>query len=180
MCEYCGCQDVPAIAALTAEHDELRAVARDGARAARSADRDAARTVAHRLLVLLRPHTEIEERALFPAMAGEFAEHVASLSADHRRIEDTLTRIADPADRTVTWAADLDAALGELFTHILREQDGLFPATLSVLTPDDWDRLDDVRAEVVGTQRPDPRATPPHARARPVESVEPDRFDQLA
>lgn len=150
MCEYCGCQNVPAIAALTAEHDELRAVARDAAGAARSGDRIAAAAAARRLLTLLRPHTQIEEQALFPAMAGEFAEHVASLLDDHHRIEHTLAVIADPADAGVSWVQELHEALAELFTHILREQDGLFPATLSVLTPSDWDHLDQVRTQVTG------------------------------
>lgn len=150
MCEYCGCQNVPAIAALTAEHDELRAVARDAAAAARSGDRTAAAAAARQLLTLLHPHTQIEEQALFPAMAGEFAEHVASLLDDHHRIGHALAVIADPADARATWVQDLAAALAELFTHILREQDGLFPATLSVLTPADWDHLDQVRTEVTG------------------------------
>ena len=150
MCEYCGCQNVPAIAALTAEHDELRGVARDAAAAARSGDRVAAAAAARRLLALLRPHTQIEEQALFPAMAGEFAEHVASLLDDHNRIERTLAVIADPADARANWVQELREALAELFTHILREQDGLFPATLSVLTPADWDHLDQVRQQVSG------------------------------
>jgi hemerythrin-like domain-containing protein len=67
VCEYCGCQDVPAIAALTEEHDEIRAVARDASRAASRGNRGAAADAAHRLLTLLRPHTEIEEQGLFPA-----------------------------------------------------------------------------------------------------------------
>ena len=91
-------------------------------------------------MTLLRPHTQIEEQALFPAMAGEFAEHIASLLGDHHRIEHTLAVIADPADARARWAPDLNEALAELFTHILREQDGLFPATLSVLTPADWEQ----------------------------------------
>ena len=147
MCEYCGCQDVPAIAALTEEHDEIRAVARVAAQAARSADRAPAAAATERLLALLGPHTEIEERGLFPAMAGEFADHVASLQADHRRIEAVFAEIAT-GDGRPGWVERLDAALAELFTHILREQDGLFPATLSVLTPDDWEALDWVRVEV--------------------------------
>lgn len=166
MCEYCGCQQVPAIAALTAEHDELRALARDAAAAARSGDRPAATALASRLLELLRPHTEIEEQALFPAMAGEFAEHVASLQDDHRRIEDTLTAIADPTDTSENWTRELHAALAELFTHILREQDGLFPATLSVLTPADWDRLDEIRDQVIG-QLSGKVATRPRAAPEP-------------
>lgn len=147
MCEYCGCQDVPAIAALTAEHDEIRAVARDAARAARANDRGAAAAAASKLLELLGPHTAIEERALFPAMAGEFADHVESLVADHHRIDVALAGIAGRYELT-DWVERLDAALAELFTHILREQDGLFPAALSVLTAEQWDALDEIRAEV--------------------------------
>lgn len=148
MCEYCGCQDVPAIAALIAEHDQLRAVARDAVAAAGTGDRGATAPHARRLLTLLRPHTEIEEQALFPMMAGEFADHVESLTDDHRRIEGLLMRVADADDDDPDWKHDLDTALGDLFTHILREQDGLFPATLSVLSPEDWDHLDQVRAQV--------------------------------
>jgi hypothetical protein len=33
-----------------------------------------------------------------------------------------------------------------LFEHILKEQDGVFPAAMSVLTPRDWERLASVRA----------------------------------
>ena len=42
----------------------------------------------------------VEERGLFPAMAGEFGAHVASLADDHRRIERVLGDLAagDPAD----------------------------------------------------------------------------------
>lgn len=153
MCEYCGCQDVLAIAALTSEHDDIRAVARNAACAARAGDRQAAAAAACQLLTLLEPHTEVEERGLFPAMAGEFAEHVASLEADHSRIGAALTGIADGSDRAAGWAGRLDAALGQLFNHILREQDGLFPAALSVLTPAQWDVLEQVRAEIASRDR---------------------------
>jgi hypothetical protein len=168
VCEYCGCHNVPAIAALTAEHDELRAVAREATHAARSHDRAAAAAAAHGLLMLLAPHTEIEERALFPAMARDFAEHVASLLDDHHRIERTLAVVADPADDRASWVQDLSAAVAELFTHILREQDGLFPATLSVLTPADWEHLDQVRTQVTGQSR---APTPGPARTGSASAV---------
>lgn len=149
MCDYCGCQEVPAIAALTAEHDEIRAVARVAAAAARADDRAAAADAANTLLRLLTPHTQIEEQGLFPVMAGEFAEHVASLEDDHERIETALARVAEPSSDNPRWADELDAALAELFVHILREQDGLFPATLSVFAADDWENMDGVRARIV-------------------------------
>ena len=154
MCEYCGCQTIDAIAALTREHDEIRTVARDAAAAARAGDRGAAADVARRLITLLAPHVEIEERGLFPAMAVEFAEHVGSLEAEHRDLEDTLGRIADLADTDPGWSSDLTAAIAGLFRHILREQDGLFPASLTVLTAADWDVLDSVRVEVTAPDRP--------------------------
>lgn len=148
MCEYCGCQDVPAIAQLTSEHDEIRAVARDASLAARADDYPAAVLAAQRLLELLEPHTAVEERGLFPAMAGEFAEHVASLESDHQRIEGALEELASARESLAGWAERLDAAVADLFEHILREQDGLFPASLSVLTPQQWDVLADVRVEI--------------------------------
>ena len=144
VCEYCGCQQVPAIARLTVEHDEIRAVARELSKAASTGDDLAVCAIARQLLGLLEPHVAIEERGLFPAMATEFAEHVASLEADHEHLQAMLGEVADgtaPALR-------VGAALAALFDHILREQDGLFPAALSVLTPNQWDALDQVRAEV--------------------------------
>ena len=103
MCEYCGCQEVPAIAQLTVEHDEIRAVAREAGRAGHSEDHGAAVAAAQRLLELLEPHTAIEERGLFPAMAGEFAEHTSSLVADHRRIEDALADLASSTGPSEGW-----------------------------------------------------------------------------
>jgi hemerythrin-like domain-containing protein len=152
VCEYCGCQDVPAIAALTEEHDEIRAVARDASKAAGRADHGAAADAAQRLLTLLRPHTEIEERGLFPAMAGEFADHVTSLADDHRRMDDVLAAVASGQPQP-DWADRLRQCLAELFAHILREQDGLFPAALSVLTPQQWDVLDKARSEVTSREQ---------------------------
>jgi iron-sulfur cluster repair protein YtfE (RIC family) len=148
VCEYCGCQDLPAIAALTREHDAIRDVARTAARAARDNDRRAAAVAARLLLELLRPHTAIEERGLFPAMAGEFGDHVASLMSDHRHLDEALASIADPGNTDEGWPQRLHSALADLFNHILREQDGLFPATLSVLTPQQWETLEQVRIDI--------------------------------
>jgi hemerythrin-like domain-containing protein len=148
MCEYCGCQDIPAIADLTAEHDGIRTVARDAQRAAAAGDHPAAVETAGRLRALLEPHNRIEELGLFPAMAGEFAEHTDRLVAEHRNLEEALGELTSGQPATPGWEQRLSAALHDLFEHILREQDGLFPATLSVLTPERWDTLDEVRAAV--------------------------------
>jgi hemerythrin-like domain-containing protein len=152
MCEYCGCQSVPAIAELTAEHDQIREVARDLDAVAQRQDLPVAVELAGRLLTLLAPHTAVEERGLFPAMAGEFGAHVASLADDHRRIERVLGDLAagDPADG---WPLRVRAVVAELFDHILREQDGLFPAALSVLSTQQWEHLDEVRRSVARCER---------------------------
>jgi hemerythrin-like domain-containing protein len=149
MCEYCGCLEVPAIAQLTAEHDEIRAVAREAGRAGHAGEYDEAVSAARRLLGLLGPHTAVEEQGLLPAMAGEFAEHIDSLEADHQRIDHALAELASGTGPTEGWAGRLEETLSELFEHILREQDGLFPATLSVLTPEQWDHLDAVRTQIL-------------------------------
>lgn len=142
MCEYCGCQQIAAIATLTAEHDQIRAVARVVDLAGRDGDYPAVRSAARQLLDLLGPHTAIEEQGLFPAMAGEFGEHVRSLEADHRQIHSVLAGLTSTCSPAVGWQREVATVVQVLFDHILREQDGLFPATLSVLSAQDWDRLD--------------------------------------
>jgi hemerythrin-like domain-containing protein len=69
MYEYCGCQNVEVIAELTAEHDELRNLGHDLAKAANDGDLAAAQPIAAAMRDLLGPHTEVEERGLFPALA---------------------------------------------------------------------------------------------------------------
>jgi len=155
MCEYCGCQAVTAIDDLTREHDlvvnlsgEVRAahVATDTARMA---------GLARQITAILQPHTRVEEHGLFPALAADFPDHVAALQADHRRIEAVLGEAvaATPADPT--WPGRLIETLGLLREHILKEQDGVFPAALANLDPDDWDAIDAIRA-TVGTLLPVP------------------------
>ena len=46
--------------------------------------------------------------------------------------------------------AALMAALQVLREHILKEQDGVFPAALTSLSGTDWDAVDAVRAAVSG------------------------------
>lgn len=146
MCEYCGCQDVPAIAELTAEHDDIVAQMAKVTEALDRGDAEGASQVCKQMLTVLGPHTTVEEQGLFPAMRGEFAEQVEALQAEHRAIEAVLAEPPTNPD----WPARLTAALHQLREHILKEQDGVFPASLAILAPEDWDHLDEVRA---GTQR---------------------------
>lgn len=155
MCEYCGCQSLTAIADLTREHDEVVTLI-SHVRAAH-ADGDAAKMaeLAGRIAAILGPHTAVEEQGLFPALAGEFPDHIADLTAQHRFIESVLGEAADGVPADPAWPRRLLQALHVLREHILAEQDGVFPAALSHLDTADWEAIDAVRARV-GTTVPAP------------------------
>ena len=145
MCEHCGCQGIPAIEVLTREHDEALDHIRTASQAMGAADDPAIQRACSRLAALLRPHTQVEEQALFPALRAEFPQQIAVLVGEHRRFERTLAEAADPAARSTGWQELLTTALEDLRHHIQKEQDGVFPAALSILTPSQWDQLERVR-----------------------------------
>lgn len=148
MCEYCGCQAVAAIDELTREHDQVVNLI-GGARAAhRGGDAHRMAVLARQITALLGPHTEVEERGLFPALAADFPDHVRALRGEHRRVEAVLAEAADGVPADPTWPARLIDVLDMLRGHILKEQDGVFPAALATLTIADWDTVDTVRARV--------------------------------
>ncbi|MDF2143414.1 hemerythrin domain-containing protein [Knoellia sp. p5-6-4] len=131
MCEYCGCQQVAAIGELTREHDV-----------------DGAAKTARRIAEILQPHTAVEEHGLFPAMSEEFPEHVDALEREHRVVEAVLAEAATATPTDPTWPQRLLAALDLLRKHILKEQDGMFPASLAVLDTEGWERVEAVRRQV--------------------------------
>ena len=69
------------------------------------------------------------------------------------------TLLAECADDVTpsdpSWPDRLMAAMAVLREHILKEQDGVFPAALANLNPDDWDAVDTIRTRV-GTLLPAP------------------------
>jgi hypothetical protein len=175
MCEYCGCQALASIAQLTAEHEAVVNAIGCARRAIEAADVAGAVHHAREISRLLRPHTAVEEEALFPALARDFPEHVERLLHDHRVVEDVLAEAGPGTVGTEAaaapgqaWLGRLGGALHLLREHILAEQDGAFPAALGALDPEDWDRVDEVRARV-GSEIPAvapagwpaPRRSPP-------------------
>ncbi|MEN8652578.1 hemerythrin domain-containing protein [Streptomyces sp. 21So2-11] len=154
MCEYCGCQAIAAIEELTREHDAV--VELIGAVHTAHHDGNTTRMaeLARQITTVLAPHTEVEEHGLFPAMAEEFPDHIATLEAEHRRIESVLVQAADGVPADPGWPSALIQALATLREHILKEQDGLFPAALTFLSPEQWTVLDTVRAQYTGTPVP--------------------------
>jgi hemerythrin-like domain-containing protein len=158
MCEYCGCQEVPAIALLTAEHDAVVNLIGEVRSAVAESRLDDAADGCRRMQVLLGPHTRVEEQALFPPMRAEFPDQIDALQAEHRSIEAVLAETSTGTPTDPGWGQRLLGALHELREHILKEQDGVFPASLAVLTPEDWDRLDQARAEGQRAPGPAPRS----------------------
>jgi hemerythrin-like domain-containing protein len=152
MCEYCGCQSLASIDELTREHDEvvrlishLRTAHEEG-RVARMA------RLAREITTVLGPHTEVEEHGLFPALSADFPDQIAALEAEHRRIEAVLAEAADgvtPADPA--WPKRLMEAMAVLRDHILKEQDGVFPAALANLSTEEWAAVDATRARAGST-----------------------------
>ncbi|GAB2584667.1 hemerythrin [Paractinoplanes abujensis] len=148
MCEYCGCQEVTAIGDLTREHDEVVGLM-SAVRAAHAAgDIDAMAAQARRIADILAPHTAVEEEGLFPLLTDDFPDQVALLRAEHRHVEQILRAAATATPTDPAWPDALIEVLHELRVHILKEQDGVFPAALTTLDGDGWDQVDAVRARV--------------------------------
>ena len=148
MCEYCGCQALTAIDELTREHDQVVNLTGDVRAAYAVADTARMAELARRIAGILGPHTEVEEHGLFPALAADFPDHVIALEAEHRRVEAVLGEAGAGTPVDPTWPQRLIQVLDMLREHILKEQDGVFPAALANLRTTDWEAVDAVRARV--------------------------------
>ena len=148
MCEYCGCLDVTAILLLTQEHDQILLHVRDLEQAVRDRDLAAASAAGRVLAAGLAPHSAVEERGLFPAMREAFPEQIDALTEEHRSIERSLADLASWASLSDEASRRLLEAMTSLRNHIRKEEDGVFPASLGVLSASDWDSIDAVRSAV--------------------------------
>jgi hypothetical protein len=160
VCDYCGCQALDAVSTLTAEHDDVSRVSAAITAALGSGSVAEAAELCRDLAAVLGPHTRVEEDALFPAMSGDFPDHVTDLRGEHRAVEAVLAEASDGTPADPTWPERLTAALHLLRDHVSKEENGVFPAALGVLTPDDWERLEEVRRQV-GRRRPAAVPVPP-------------------
>lgn len=153
MCEYCGCRAVAAIDELTREHDFVVTLVSQARAAHRAEDLAAMAGVARAISKILGPHTAVEEQGLFPALAADFPDHVAGLRAEHRRIEAVLGEAAAGTPADPSWPDRMIVAMDLLRAHILKEQDGVFPAALAELSPEQWNAIDAVRS-AAGSELP--------------------------
>ncbi|MFC1432706.1 hemerythrin domain-containing protein [Streptacidiphilus sp. N1-3] len=137
MCWYCGCREIPLIRAFIAEHEAVSAHAGELLRALDAGDVVRAQQRLELMAAELRSHWDGEERGLFAVMSPdpEYRDYIAALVAEHREL-DRLLAAADLADADTRGA--VRAALAELVLHIAKEEDGLFPASLTALDADQW------------------------------------------
>jgi hypothetical protein len=138
MCFYCGCREIPLIKEFIAEHEAALETAAEAAEALRSGAVLRARGRLDLMGRQLDAHWRGEQEGLFAAMHEDpqFTAYLDELTAEHERLRALLGQ-ADPAvaeDR-----ARLLAALDDLRLHIEKEEDGLFPASLTALSGAQWD-----------------------------------------
>jgi hemerythrin-like domain-containing protein len=141
MCDHCGCRNVGPTAELTAEHDEILALAWQLAEAQR-AGQALDDVVLKRLLDLRARHSEKEERGLFPLVleAGDCTpDQIEHLEAEHREQRSTL--------ETGTFTRDDYYALA---AHVEEEEFELFPMAMFGFDDTMWDEMQAIHRAVDG------------------------------
>ncbi|NNN38267.1 hemerythrin domain-containing protein [Streptomyces sp. S3(2020)] len=139
MCHYCGCRDIPLIKEFIAEHERVTDAAGDALRALGRGEPGRARELVAVMAKELDSHWRGEENGLFAVMRSdpEYADYIDALVTEHRELAVLLPSLdlTDAADvRTLT------DAVQELHHHIAKEEDGLFPASLTALSGEEWNR----------------------------------------
>lgn len=138
MCHYCGCRDIPLLRDYIAEHERVLDLGGEAVRAIDRGELDAARRLLAEMATELTAHWRGEEDGLFAVMMHDdlFAEHIVPLMREHRELDEFLATvdIGGPAGQQA-----VREAVDELYEHISKEEDGLFPAALTSLSGDEWD-----------------------------------------
>lgn len=130
---------MPLIRDFIAEHEQVFNLGEDALRAMNRDDLDTARRLLQDMATELETHWQGEENGLFRVMAREeelFAEHIEPLIAEHRDLAGLLATldIATPEGKQV-----FHDAIEDLYAHVRKEEDGIFPASLTSLNGDEWD-----------------------------------------
>ena len=129
---------MPLIRDYIAEHERAINFGGEAVRAIDRGDLGRAGHLLDEMATELTSHWQGEETGLFRVMAREelFADHIAPLVREHRELDELLAKvdIADPEGQQA-----IRDAVSDLYEHIAKEEDGLFPASLTSLSGDEWD-----------------------------------------
>jgi iron-sulfur cluster repair protein YtfE (RIC family) len=129
---------MPLLRDYIAEHERSVDHGREAVRALDRGDLDTARRLLAAMYDELRSHWQGEENGLFAVMHSDelYAEHIDPLVAEHRELAEFLeiVDLSDPAHQK-----RVRAEIEDLYLHIAKEEDGLFPAALTALDGVDWD-----------------------------------------
>lgn len=140
---------MPLLRDYIAEHERAVDHGREAVRAMDRGELDVARRRLGEMFEELRSHWQGEENGLFAVMHSDelYAEHIDPLVAEHRELAAFLevVDLSDPDDQK-----RVRKEIEELYVHIAKEEDGLFPAALTALDGPDWD------AAMVGWQQAHP------------------------
>lgn len=129
---------MPLLRDYIAEHERAVDHGREAVRATDRGELDVARRRLGEMFEELRSHWQGEENGLFAVMHTDelYAEHIDPLVAEHRELAAFLevVDLSDPDDQN-----RVRKEIEELYVHIAKEEDGLFPAALTALDGPDWD-----------------------------------------
>ncbi len=144
MCEYCGCREISVIGDYTEEHIDIVNHLTALRAAVESGGPEQLAAAVRGMAGALDPHTLREEAGLFTVLREEeeFLTHVEALCAEHVTLAGLLAQIAAGEHDVFHHFEDL------LRDHILKEENGIFPAAAVTLTGDQWDRVVDGMAAV--------------------------------
>ncbi|HEY7054768.1 MAG TPA: hemerythrin domain-containing protein [Mycobacterium sp.] len=129
---------MPLVRDYIAEHERTTNFGGEAVRALDHGDYERSRELLAAMAGELASHWRGEENGLFAIMRHDdlYAEHIAQLVAEHRDLQALLESVDlenhDDRERVRT-------AIFELREHISKEEDGLFPASLTTLDGEDWD-----------------------------------------
>ena len=139
MCDHCGCRNVGPTAELTAEHDEILALAWQLAESQRTAA-PVPPDLVQRLLDLRARHSLKEERGLFPLVleSGDCSpDQIAHLEQEHREQRAVLEGGTFTRDDYYALAA-----------HVEEEEFELFPMAMFGFDDTMWDEMDAIHRAV--------------------------------
>ncbi|OBB34184.1 hemerythrin [Mycolicibacterium peregrinum] len=129
---------MPLLRDYIAEHERAVDHGREAVRAMDRGELDVASLRLGEMFEELRSHWQGEENGLFAVMRTDelYAEHIDPLVVEHRELAAFLevVDLSAPDDQK-----RVRKEIEELYVHIAKEEDGLFPAALTALDGPDWD-----------------------------------------